>query len=393
VDITARRYDTGTSIRLEVRAGRVARSEPLDVPAEAAASLPWIAPGFIDIQINGYGGQEFSAADLTVEKVAEIVRAVAGFGVAKLLPTATTHSPDTLAHAMRTVAAACETDPEVAGRVAGIHLEGPFISPEEGVRGAHPLEHIRPPDWDEFQRLQEAAGGRIRLLTLAPEQPEALRLIERLADHGVVVALGHTAASGEAIRAAVDAGARLSTHLGNGCHQMLPRHHNYVWEQLAEDRLWASLIGDGHHLPPAMVKTFVRAKTPERCLLVSDMSGQAGLPPGRHAGGLCDVEILPGGRLVIAGQRELLAGAAAPIGEGIANVMAMAGLSLAQAVAMASTRPAELLGLEPGGLEPGDPAELVLFDLVDETVDSDLPDVAGNVCRPRLVVRATVGGG
>ena len=125
----------------------------------------------------------------------------------------------------------------------------------------------------------------------------------------------------------------------------------------------AGLIVDGHHLPPSLVKTFVRAKTPERCILVSDMAAQAGLPPGRYRGGLGDVEVLPGGRLVVAGQREILAGAFAPIGTGLANVIRFADVSLAEAVAMAVDNPANLLGIESGGLEPGDRADLVLFDL------------------------------
>ena len=176
--------------------------------------------------------------------------------------------------------------------------------------------------------------------------------------------------------------ARLSTHLGNGSHLVLPRHANYIWEQAAEDRLMASLIVDGHHLPPAVVKSLVRAKTPARCILISDMSGLAGRPPGRYAGSLCDVEILPNGRLVVAGQTALLAGAALPIGVGVANVMHFAGVTLAEAVRMATEHPAQLLGLAPGRLTIGDPAELVLFDLVPP--DGDGP--------PQFEVRATISG-
>src|SRR5207248_2337185 len=156
------------------------------------------------------------------------------------------------------------TDRAVAHAVAGIHLEGPYISAEDGPRGAHARRHVRPPDWDEFRRLQDASGGRVRLLTLAPEHDGAVHFIERLTAAGVVVALGHTAASGERIRDAVRAGARLSTHLGNGSHAVLPRHPNYLWEQLADDGLWASVICDGHHLPPSVVRCVVRVKTPAR---------------------------------------------------------------------------------------------------------------------------------
>jgi N-acetylglucosamine-6-phosphate deacetylase len=155
----------------------------------------------------------------------------------------------------------------------------------------------------------------------------------------------------------------LSTHLGNGAHSTLRRHPNYIWDQLADDRLMASLIVDGHHLPSEVVKTIVRAKSPERCILVSDLSGLAGLAPGRYATQLCDLEILPDGRLVIAGQDQLLAGASRPIGVGVANVMRFAGVDLATAVSMASHHPAKLLGLRSGDLRAGDPANCVLFDL------------------------------
>jgi N-acetylglucosamine-6-phosphate deacetylase len=179
----------------------------------------------------------------------------------------------------------------------------------------------------------------------------------------VVVAIGHTAASYDQIDTAVAAGARLSTHLGNGSHTRLHRLRNYIWKQLADDRLWASLIADGHHLPAEALRVFVRAKSPSRCLLVSDLSGQAGQPPGRYASEFCDVEVLDDGGLVVAGQRELLAGAAAPLGHGIVQVMHDAGLDLATAVDMASAQPARLLRQPVGLLDPGAPANLVQFRL------------------------------
>jgi N-acetylglucosamine-6-phosphate deacetylase len=377
--VDGRHYATGRAIRLELSGGRIAAVDEL--PAANAEELSWLGPGFIDIQSNGYGGQEFSSPTLTVEKVAEIARRQSAFGVTQFCPTVTTAGRETIVHALRTIAEACQKFPDVDHAVAGMHVEGPYIAGEDGPRGAHPLEHCRPPDWDEFQAFQEAADGRIVILTLAPEYPGAAAFIRRVVDEGVVVAIGHTAASGEQIRAAVDAGATLSTHLGNGAHRMLRRHPNYLWDQMAEDRLWASLIVDGHHLPPEVVKSLVRAKTPERCILVSDLSGLAGLPAGRYQTELCELEILADGRLVIAGQDQLLAGASRPIGVGVTNVMRFAGVDLATAVRMASHHPAMLLGRDPIDLEVGDTADLVLFD--------DL-DVGDDV---RLAVRATICGG
>lgn len=364
VEFLARRFDNAELVRVEVEHGRIARIGAVaDPPGGSERGWPWVAPGFWDLQVNGYGGQEFSALDLSIEKVARIVRDHYAYGVTRICPTLTTQSDEVLAHGLATIAAACESLADVDRLVAGIHLEGPYLSPEDGPRGAHPARHCRRPDWDHFARLQEAARGRIRLVTLSPEFDEAPEFVRRATSSGVVVALGHMSADGRQIRAAVDAGARLSTHLGNGAHGTLRRHPNYIWHQLANDRLMASLIVDGHHLPPEVVQTMVRGKTPARVILVSDESGLAGLPPGRYSSSGCELEILADGRLVIAGQDQLLAGASLPLTVGVANVMRFAGIDLATAIEMVTTNPARLLSTTAGSLRPGDPADLVLFDL------------------------------
>jgi len=358
--ITGKRYDTGQAVTVEIEEDRIASV----APASPAAGLPWIAPGFVDLQVNGFGGQEFNDPELDVEKVARIGVAMDADGVTGYCPTMTTHSFGVLSHAMRTVALACEQSTEVACRAVGIHLEGPYISKQDGPRGAHPLEHCRPPDWDEFQRLQEAAGGRICILTLCPEYEGTPSFIEKVVASGVLVAIGHTSANSEQIRAAVAAGARMSTHLGNGAHGQIRRHPNYIWDQMADDQLVASLIVDGHHLPPSVVKCFVRAKTVDRCVLVSDLVGMAGMPPGRYTNtSVGDIEILEDGRVVVGGQRQYLAGAGLPITYGVANIMRFADVDLKTAVEMASCRTAELIGLDPGRIESGAVADLVLFDV------------------------------
>ena len=192
--LSGRHYETRRPVRLEVSAGKIVSvSELIDEPG-LLRSLPWIAPGFIDLQSNGYGGQEFSSPELTAEKVAEIAARQPAFGVTRFCPTITTASFDTIAHAMRTVDAACRTNAEVDHAVAGIHLEGPYIASEEGPRGAHPLEHCRPPDWNEFAQFQDAAQGRIRIVTLSPEYPEAPRFI--VARRGQRRGRGHRAHGG-----------------------------------------------------------------------------------------------------------------------------------------------------------------------------------------------------
>jgi N-acetylglucosamine-6-phosphate deacetylase len=371
--IIARRYDTLRPIALEMANGRISRISL----ARDQFDLPLIAPGLVDLQINGFGGIEFNDPELTIENVRQVAVSQDKFGVTDFLATCTTDSHSVLKHAHATVARAIRELPDVAARIPGIHLEGPFISPDDGPRGAHPKQHVRPPDWDEFQRLQSAAEGRIKLTTVSPEYDSSPGFIRRVASSGVLVAIGHTKATSDQIKAAVDAGARMSTHLGNGAHPTIRRHPNYIWDQLAEDRLVASLIVDGHHLPPAVVKSMIRAKTPERVVLVSDITSMGGMPPGRYKTGLGELEVLSSGKLVPANQPELLAGASLPIHGCVANVMRFGGVDLTTAIDMASRRPAELVGLDHRGLEVDAPANLFLF---------DLPTAVGEPLR----VRATI---
>ncbi len=373
----ARRFDTLRPVTVEIADGRIASLRP----AADAPDLPLVAPGFVDLQINGYGGVEFNDPQLTVEKVRQAALSQDAFGVTDFLATTTTDSHEVLARSLATIAQAIDESPEVATRMPGIHLEGPFISPDDGPRGAHPRQHVRPPDWDEYRRLADAARGRIRLLTVSPEYDNAAEFIRRVVQTGVLVAIGHTKATSDQIRSAVDAGASMSTHLGNGAHPQIRRHPNYIWDQLADDHLTASLITDGHHLPAAVVKAMVRAKTPERIVLVSDVTGMGGMPPGRYQTGLGELEVLPSGKLVPAGNSEILAGASLPIHVCVANVMRFAGVDLATAIRMASTRPAELIGIHNHTLDEGAAANLVLFDLL----TANHPD--------RLIVRGTINRG
>ena len=220
-------------------------------------------------------------------------------------------------HGVRTIAAACEAYPDVARMVLGIHLEGPFLSECDGYRGAHPREAIRDPDWGFSRSLQAASGQRIVLVTLAPERPGAIEFIRRATAAGVTIALGHTAADGATIREAVEAGARLSTHLGNGIAAALPRHPNPIWHQAALDALFASFIADGHHLDPATLRVLARAKGPGKTILVSDASPLSGLPPGTYG----DWAVESVGTIVVAGT-PYLAGSNQWLEVGLRNLMA-----------------------------------------------------------------------
>jgi N-acetylglucosamine-6-phosphate deacetylase len=361
--IRGRHYQSGVLTDIVVAEGRIAAIEPAGaLPAELGGPDVWLAPAFIDIQVNGFKGHDLNGPATTAADVAAVTRALWGAGVGLFCPTITTGPFEQLVRSLRAVAEACEADPQVRHAVAMIHLEGPYISPEDGPRGAHPREHVRPPDWEEFQRLQEAAGGRIGMVTLAPELPGAISFIERLTTAGVIVALGHHAGTKEHIDAAVSAGARTCTHLGNGAHAMLPRHPNYIWEQLANDALWASFIVDGHHLPPSVVKCMIRAKGLERSILVSDAVWVAGLPPGRYSFMGLDVELTPQRRVQLSGT-PYLAGSALELYEGIGKLVQFAGITLAQAIETVTVNPARLLGLADrwGLLAPGRSADLSLF--------------------------------
>ena len=299
-------------------------------------------PGLVDLQVNGFAGVDFNSPEVTADEVHAAVAALASTGVTRFLPTLITGPPDRFANCARVILGAGSE------AIAGIHLEGPYISPADGARGAHPRVHTSPASVDDFRRRQDAAAGRILLVTLAPEVAGALELIEYLSAHGVRVAIGHSEASPATIREAVSAGATLSTHLGNGCAAVLPRHHNLLWEQLAADELRASLIVDGHHLPPAMVKSMVRAKTPARTILVSDAMAAAGCAPGWYRIGELEVEV-GADRRVSLRDTPYLAGSALTIPEAIANTVRFTGLPIEDVLPMASTVPARYIGIEPCG--------------------------------------------
>jgi N-acetylglucosamine-6-phosphate deacetylase len=298
--------------------------------------------GLVDIQVNGFAGVDFNDPATSAGRVREAAAALRAHGVTRFLPTLISAPLARFERCAKNLLAANEP------AIAGLHQEGPYISPEDGPRGAHRREDVAPASIDDFKRRQEAADGRIRLVTLAPEVRGAIALIEYLRANGVRAAIGHTAAAPAQVRDAVHAGATLSTHLGNGCANMLPRHPNFLWEQLAADELLASMIVDGHHLPPATVKTMVRAKTPARVVLVTDAIAAAGQPPGEYQLGELKVRLDENGRVAVPGQPNL-AGSALTMDRAVGNMVRFAGVTLEEALAMASTRPASYLGIDPGG--------------------------------------------
>jgi N-acetylglucosamine-6-phosphate deacetylase len=297
--------------------------------------------GFFDLQVNGFAGLDFNRPGRRPEELDRAAEALLATGVTRFLPTLITSRFDDFAACARVLARWGN------GAVAGIHLEGPYISPAQ-ARGAHPAEHVCAASVADFERRQQAAEGRIVLVTLAPEVPGALPLIEHLVDRGVRVAIGHSDAAPEEIHRAVAAGATLSTHLGNGCAPTLARHPNLIWEQLAADELHACFIADGLHLPAATLKSMVRAKTAGRSILVTDATAAAGAPPGRYTLGELEIERHPDGRVTLAGGSQL-AGSSLTLDRAVARTARDADLSLPEVLPMVSRRPAAAVGLEPAG--------------------------------------------
>lgn len=321
----------------------------------------WLAPGLIDLQVNGFGGFDVNGSEVTAEAVVELGRALAAAGTTTFVPTVITADEEEIVASLRAVAAARAADRATRDAIPFAHVEGPHLSDEDGPRGVHPLDLIRPPDVAEFSRWQRACDGLVGMVTLSPHFSEAPAYVAELCRAGVTVAIGHTAATPEQIVAAVDAGASFSTHLGNGAHAVLPRHPNHLWTQLADDRLTASFIADGHHLPADTLTAMIRAKGIERSVLVSDAVALAGSEPGEYktpVGGT--VHLSADGRLTYAGT-PYLAGAARSLADGVASAVRLARVSLGDAVRMATTTPGRFAGGR-GVLRPGAPADLVLFD-------------------------------
>lgn len=354
----ARHFRTEHAIQVTVENGCIAEMTEID----AKQPLPIIAPGLFDLQINGYGGTWFSDEKLTVDLCLEALQAHYQYGITHLFPTLITNSFEALENGFRILREACEQAAWANEMVLGCHLEGPYLSAEDGPRGAHPLDQVRDCDWGEVQRLQAASGDRIRLLTLAPESPGAPELIRQAVAKGIAIAIGHTAANSEQIEAAVIAGATLSTHLGNGAHGTLRRHPNYIWDQLGDPRLSASLIADGQHLPASVVRSFYFAKGKENIVLTCDASGLAGCSSGVYDYHGSLFEVLESGRVVIAGQDQFLAGSGVQTDVCIATMMHMTGCSLADAWDMATINPARLTHVRCAELEVGRPADFVLFE-------------------------------
>ncbi len=250
--------------------------------------------GYFDLQVNGYGGVDFNQDNLTAEQLHAACEKLAADGVAGILATIITERLEKMFLRLRNLTSLRAVDPLAAKMIVGFHIEGPFLNPEPGFRGAHPADAIQPATEDAAQRLLEAGSGLVRLVTLAPEQDPGSRVIRLLTNGGVIVAAGHCNSSLEQLRAAIDAGASMFTHLGNGCPAQLPRHDNIIQRALSlHEQLWLCFIADGVHVPFPALGNYLRAASLNRVIVVTDAIAPAGLGPGRYALGRWTLQIGP----------------------------------------------------------------------------------------------------
>ena len=298
-----------------------------------------------DLQVNGFAGVDFQQRELPRAALLKAVKALHRHRTHRILLTLITDDIDALCRRLEQIEAHRVADPLIAETIPGYHLEGPYLSPEVGYCGAHPASMMRAPSRGDFELLNEAAGGRIKLITLAPEWKGSGEYIAYVRRRGVVVSLGHTNATDAQIDAAVKAGATLCTHLGNAVPATLPRHDNVMQRLLARDELTACLIPDGLHLPPYVLKNFFRAKPPGNVVLTTDCMAAAGAPPGIYSIGRLQVEV-GRDRVVREPGKPNFSGSALTLDRGVENASRWLGITRDEAWAMSSTGVAKIFGVK-----------------------------------------------
>lgn len=367
VSVEGKHYATGKPVRITIIGGKIIEVIEIAILRHGSENV-FVAPGFIDNQINGYANVDFTGDNLTVEGVILATKAILSTGVTTFMPTLITNSHENLLRNFSILSRACE-DSLVGSCIPGFHLEGPYISPDDGYRGTHSAEHVRKPSWEEFCEYNEASGNRIIQVTIAPEEEGAQDFIRKCVSKGIIIAIGHSNANSHEINLAVENGATLSTHLGNGCANMIHRHNNPLWPQLANEKLIPSIIADGNHLLPEEIKVFVKVKGTDNIILTSDVVYLAGMKPGRYTFSGMDVELKEDGTLLNIAQN-CLAGASFPLKKSVGNVMKFTGVPLNEAVKMASENVARIYNLKARGeIKPGYSADLILFEMDDYSIN------------------------
>ncbi|HET6636338.1 MAG TPA: N-acetylglucosamine-6-phosphate deacetylase [Streptomyces sp.] len=335
-------------------------SGPGDPPAAAAQQADvrdltghWVLPGFVDMHVHGGGGASFSAG--TAEEALKVVDTHRRCGTTTMVASTVTGELGDLAQQAGALSELVEE-----GELAGLHFEGPFISP--GRCGAHEPTLLRDPEPAEVRKLLDAARGTARMMTLAPELPGGLESVRLLAEQGVLAAVGHTESDYDATRQAVDAGARVATHLFNAMPPLGHRAPGPVAALLEDERVTVELINDGTHLHPAALGLAFGRAGADRVAFITDAMGAAGMGDGTYPLGPMEVEVRDGvARLVEGGS---IAGSTLALDRAFRRAVTVDGLRPEDAVRALSTTPARLLGVDDrvGSLAPGKDADLVVLD-------------------------------
>ncbi len=373
-------YQHGKPIRITVQNGKIESISTIKNP-KPINQYHTVAPGLFDNQVNGFAGVSFAFGnhELTVEGIEKATTELWKKGITSYLPTLTTHSKAVLINNFSILSNAIHHE-NLAGSIVGFHLEGPYINEEDGYRGAHPRQYVRLPDWNEFMELYEASGKNIKEITLAPELPGAIEFIKKATASGITVAIGHHNANKSQVDEAVRSGAKIATHLGNGCANMIHRHNNPLWPQLANDDLMISIICDGFHLLPEEIRTFYKTKGVEKTIITSDVTSYAALPPGMYKTQTGeDIELTEEGKLHYPAQ-QIMYGSAAPLTNGIGNIIKFTSCSLGEAIQMASTNVAKLYKLtDRGELKKGMRADIILLSMKNAKVQIHQTYVKGKL--------------
>jgi len=350
------------------------KREFLDLPGSVLSSILkdhtegddiYMAPGLFDLQVNGYRNIDFNNDELSLSNTEQVVVELLKDGVTRFFPTLITNDPEILEHNLNILNEAIAKNPLIKSCIPGIHLEGPFISSKAGYSGAHDKQWIRKPDWKLFEKWQKISGNHIQLITLSPEYAESIEFIKACIVNGVKVGIGHSAAGSEQIQEAVSAGATLSTHLGNAIPQNIHRHNNVLFNQLAEDNLYASIITDGHHLSESLIKIILRSK-PGKVFLVSDSTKFAGMKAGVYNTVIGGKVILDENRnLSIYDNKEFQAGAASSLYQCVNFLSKSKLLPLSEAWSAASLVPHKYIYTR---YSSQDNQDVVLFSYKDENI-------------------------
>ncbi len=340
--------------------GIIRQFKPVKFGKALNNDIDWLTAGLFDIQVNGMVGHYLSGEDLSIEKVLEIDWELEKRGIMLWCPTICSQDPKIIIKNLKILNKIIKE--KIAPGIFGIHMEGHYISSKDGYRGVHPLEYVRDPDPKEFDSWNKAAGGNIKLFSLAPERKGAINFIKKLRNEGVKVGLVHHSAKHELVLEAVASGANLASHLINGCPPLIHRQHNVIWSQLSIDEMWASFIADGHHIPYYTLKAIIKAKGIDKSILTSDLFYLSGFPEGEYLSKTNGMKVvLKDDGLWVKG-KDMLCAAVKTLDQDVEYIVKYCNFSIENALIMASINPARYFGIEDKlMIYPGRKGSLVVY--------------------------------